>query len=176
MITRRGLLEAAGGALAFGGGSSFPAWAGGAGSTNSGLLWLSPLLPEGTRANAALDSLAGKKPLIRLTSRPPKYEAPLAYLRTPITPNDEFFVRYHLTDIPQVDAATWKLSVGGEGANTDVAIGLDVLKKLPAFEVTAVCQCAGSRRGLFQPHVAGVQWGYGAIGCARWKGARLKDV
>jgi DMSO/TMAO reductase YedYZ molybdopterin-dependent catalytic subunit len=176
MITRRGLLEAAGGALAFGGGSSFPAWAGGAGSTNSGLLWLSPLLPEGTRANAALDSLAGKKPLIRLTSRPPNYEAPLAYLRTPITPNDEFFVRYHLTDIPQVDAATWKLSVGGEGANTDVAIGLDVLKKLPAFEVTAVCQCAGSRRGLFQPHVAGVQWGYGAIGCARWKGARLKDV
>ena len=22
----------------------------------------------------------------------------------------------------------------------------------------------------------GVQWGYGAMGCARWKGARLKDV
>ncbi|MCL2453430.1 MAG: molybdopterin-dependent oxidoreductase, partial [Alphaproteobacteria bacterium] len=25
-------------------------------------------------------------------------------------------------------------------------------------------------------HVAGVQWGHGAMGCARWKGARLKDV
>jgi sulfite dehydrogenase (cytochrome) subunit A len=30
--------------------------------------------------------------------------------------------------------------------------------------------------GLFEPHVPGVQWGYGAVGCARWKGARLKDV
>ena len=27
-----------------------------------------------------------------------------------------------------------------------------------------------------QPHVPGVEWGYGAMGCARWKGARLKDV
>jgi hypothetical protein len=42
--------------------------------------------------------------------------------------------------------------------------------------VTAVCQCAGNRRGLVQPHVPGVQWGYGAMGCARFKGARLKDV
>jgi hypothetical protein len=55
-------------------------------------------------------------------------------------------------------------------------IGLDELKKLPALEIPAVCQCAGNRRGLFQPHAAGVQWGSGAMGCARWKGARLKDV
>ncbi|MGI8569171.1 MAG: molybdopterin-dependent oxidoreductase [Methylocella sp.] len=176
MITRRGLLEAAGGALAFGGGGALTAPARGAGSTNSGLLWLSPLLPAGTRANAALDTLPGKKPLIRLTSRPPNYEAPLAYLRTAITPNDEFFVRYHLADIPQIDAGTWKLNLGGEGANGGLQIGLDELKKLPTFEVAAVCQCSGNRRGLFQPHVAGVQWGFGAMGCARWKGARLKDV
>jgi sulfite dehydrogenase len=42
--------------------------------------------------------------------------------------------------------------------------------------VVAVCQCSGNRRGLFVPHVPGVEWGYGAMGCARWKGARLKDV
>jgi hypothetical protein len=29
---------------------------------------------------------------------------------------------------------------------------------------------------LFQPHVPGVEWGYGAMGCARWKGARLEDI
>jgi DMSO/TMAO reductase YedYZ molybdopterin-dependent catalytic subunit len=169
------LLEAAGGALAFGGGALTPSVVG-AGSTNSGLLWLSPLLPVGTRAEAVLDTLPGKKPLIKLTYRPPNYESPLAYLRTAITPNDEFFVRYHLADIPQIDAGTWKLNLGGEGANGDLQIGLDELKKLPAFEVAAVCQCAGNLRGLFQPHVAGVQWGHGAMGCARWKGARLKDV
>jgi Oxidoreductase molybdopterin binding domain/Mo-co oxidoreductase dimerisation domain len=39
-----------------------------------------------------------------------------------------------------------------------------------------VCQCSGNRRGLFHPHVPGVEWGYGAMGCAKWKGARLKDV
>jgi len=26
------------------------------------------------------------------------------------------------------------------------------------------------------PHVPGVQWGYGAMGNARWKGVRLKDL
>jgi len=173
MISRRSLLEAAGGALALT--AAGPAWPGGAGE-QPGEALLSPLLSAGTRAEAILDTLPGKKPLIKLTYRPPNYEALLAYLRTPITPNDEFFVRYHLTDIPQVDAGTWKLNIGGEGANSDVAIGLDDLKRLPAFEVVAVCQCAGNRRGLFQPHAAGVQWGSGAMGCARWKGARLKDV
>jgi sulfite dehydrogenase (cytochrome) subunit A len=173
MISRRSLLEAAGGALALT--AAGPVWPGGAGE-QPGEALLSPLLSAGTRAEAVLDALPGKKPLIKLTYRPPNYEAPLAYLRAPITPNDEFFVRYHLTDIPQVDAGTWKLNIGGEGANRNVAIGLDDLKRLPAFEVVAVCQCAGNRRGLFQPHAAGVQWGSGAMGCARWKGARLKDV
>ena len=55
-------------------------------------------------------------------------------------------------------------------------ITLDDLKAMPAVEVVAVNQCSGNRRGLFQPHVPGVEWGYGAMGCARWKGARLKDV
>ena len=75
-----------------------------------------------------------------------------------------------------MDAKTWKLKVGGEGANGTAELSLDDLKRLPAAEVTAVCQCSGNRRGLFSPHVAGVQWGYGAMGCARWRGARLKDV
>ena len=62
------------------------------------------------------------------------------------------------------------------GRNGQAELTLDDLKKMPAYEVTAVCQCSGNRRGLFQPHVAGVEWGYGAMGCAKWKGARLKDI
>ncbi len=133
-------------------------------------------LPDGTRAAAVLDALPGKRPLIKLTYRPPNYETPIDYLGTAITPNDAFFVRYHLPDIPRVDAVTWKLAIGGDGANGSAQLTLDDLKKLPAFEVAAVCQCSGNRRGLFKPHVPGVEWGYGAMGCARWKGARLKDV
>jgi DMSO/TMAO reductase YedYZ molybdopterin-dependent catalytic subunit len=175
MITRRDLLEAAGGVFAVAGTGSLAAAPGDAGE-QPGKALLSPLLPAGTRAEAVLDTLPGKKPLIKLTYRPPNYESPLAYLRTPITPNDEFFVRYHLTDIPQVGADDWKLSLGGQGANSGLQISFAELKKLPTAEVVAVCQCAGNRRGLVEPHVAGVQWACGAIGCARWKGARLKDV
>jgi len=123
----------------------------------------SPLLPEGTRAEAILDSLPGKRPLIKLSYRPPNYETPLEYFRTAITPNDAFFVRYHLSNIQQVDAKTWKLVVGGEGASVEIELNLDDLKAMPAVEVVAVNQCSGNRRGLFQPHVAGVQWA-----TARW--------
>jgi DMSO/TMAO reductase YedYZ molybdopterin-dependent catalytic subunit len=133
-------------------------------------------LPQGLRDNATLEALPGKKPLIKLAYRPPNYETPIEYFRQAITPNDAFFVRYHLSDIPEVDAKTWKLSVGGDGADKTATLTLDELKAMPAFEVVAVNQCSGNRRGLFEPHVPGVEWGYGAMGCAKWKGARLKDV
>ena len=124
-------------------------------------------LPEGVRSNPVLDALPGKKPLIKLSYRPPNYETPIEYFRTAITPNDAFFVRYHLSDIPEVDARTWRLTVGGEGVNGQAELNLDDLKKMPAFEVVAVNQCSGNRRGLFRPQVPGVEWGYGAMGCAR---------
>ncbi len=173
MITRRILLEAAGAGAALAGSGLVSRLAEAAGPN------LSPALPEGVRAGAMLDTLPGKKPLIKLSYRPPNYETPIEYLGTAITPNDAFFVRYHLSDIPemaQLDAKTWKIKVGGEGANGQTEISLDDLKKMPAVEITAVNQCSGNRRGLFNPHVPGVEWGYGAMGCARWKGARLKDV
>jgi sulfite dehydrogenase len=47
---------------------------------------------------------------------------------------------------------------------------------MPSTEIVAVNQCSGNRRGLVQPHVPGVQWGPGAMGCARWRGVRLKDL
>lgn len=137
---------------------------------------LTPGVPEGVGSYATMGTLPGKKPLIQLSDRPPNYESPLEYFRTPITPNDQFFVRYHLSDIPEIKAADYKIAVGGDGANGQATLTLDDLKKMPAIEVVAVNQCSGNRRGLSKPHVQGVEWGYGAMGCARWKGARLKDV
>ena len=57
-------------------------------------------LPEGVRTGASLEQLPGKKPLIKLSWRPPNYETPIEYFRAAITPNDAFFVRYHLSNIP----------------------------------------------------------------------------
>ena len=173
MITRRRLLKAASAAAALtGSGVSFlQMWAGEAAGLD-----LPAELPEGARAEAILDVLPAKRPLIKLTYRPPNYETPIEYFRSAITPNDAFYVRYHLSDIPQVDAKTSKLSIGGEGANAQAELTFDDLQKMPAVEIAAVNQCSGNRRGLFKPHVVGVQWGYGGMGCARWKGARLRDI
>jgi DMSO/TMAO reductase YedYZ molybdopterin-dependent catalytic subunit len=170
MISRRRLLEGAGvGAVFAGSGLDLL-------KASAAPLDMPKGLPSGVRAEAVLEALPGKKPLIKLTYRPPNYETPIANFRTAITPNDAFFVRYHLADIPTVDAKTWRLTVGGEGATGQVQLSLDDLKAMPATEVVAVCQCSGNRRGLVEPHVVGVEWGYGAMGCARFKGVRLKDV
>jgi DMSO/TMAO reductase YedYZ molybdopterin-dependent catalytic subunit len=172
MISRRRLLEGAGvGAVVAGAGISLDTL-----KAAAAPLDLPKALPAGTRAEAVLEALPGKKPLIKLTYRPPNYESPVSVFRTAITPNDSFFVRYHLSDIPDVDAKTWRLAVGGDGANGRVELSLDDLKAMPATEVIAVCQCSGNRRGLVEPHVVGVEWGYGAMGCARFTGVRLKDV
>ena len=105
-------------------------------------------LPEGTRTEALLDALPGKKPLIKLSYRPPNYETPIEYFRTSITPNDAFFVRYHLSDIPEVDAAAWTVAVGGEGATGQIELTLDDLQKMPSVEVVAVNQCSGNRSSI----------------------------
>jgi DMSO/TMAO reductase YedYZ molybdopterin-dependent catalytic subunit len=135
-------------------------------------------LPQGVYDTATLEALPGKKQLIKLTYRPPNYETPLSYFTSEFTPNDSFFVRYHFAGIPEeIDATQWKLKVGGDGAGKPFEIGLGELHSgFNAVEIAAVCQCSGNRRGFSDPHVAGVEWGLGAVGNALWKGVRLKDV
>ena len=42
-----------------------------------------------------------KRAMIGLTSRPPQLETPFSVFNDgPITPNNAFFVRYHLADVP----------------------------------------------------------------------------
>ena len=134
-------------------------------------------LPAGALESAAWDTLPGKQPLIKRSWRPPNFETPTRYFGEAFTPNDAFFVRYHLSNIPQVDAAGWSVQIGGDAADRTVRFTLDELKSgFEHVEIAALCQCSGNRRGLSDPHVAGVQWGYGAMGNAKWKGVRLKDV
>ena len=134
-------------------------------------------LPQGVIDAGVLDALPGKQPLIKRTYRPPNYETPVAYFKDVITPNDRFFVRWHLANIPTIEVSAWRLSVGGDGVAQPFELTLDQLQRdFEPVELIAVCQCSGNRRGLSDPHVPGVEWGYGAMGNARWKGARLKDI
>lgn len=134
-------------------------------------------LPDGTLSEQMLYALPGKVPLIKKTFRPPNFETPINYFLEPVTPNNAFFVRYHIASIPEVKAADWTLAVGGESAERELKLTLNQLRKeFKSVEMMAVCQCSGNRRGLFEPHVAGVEWGVGAMGNALWRGVRLKDV
>jgi DMSO/TMAO reductase YedYZ molybdopterin-dependent catalytic subunit len=132
-------------------------------------------LPAGAKASELMDALPGKRPLIKRSFRPPNYETPVALLREPLTPNDGFYVRWHM-GVPDVAAPDWRLRVAGPAAGTPREFTLADLRKFRAHEVVAINQCSGNRRGLFDPHVPGVQWGYGAMGNAAWRGVRLKDV
>ncbi len=134
-------------------------------------------LPQGFLETGTLDNLPGKMPLIRKSFRPPNFETPISYFQEAFTPNNAFFVRYHVADIPQVDAETWRLSISGEAAGKAVQFSLSDLKtQFEQVEINALCMCSGNRRGLFKPHVPGVEWGHGAMGNARWKGVRLRDL
>lgn len=116
----------------------------------------------------------GKEKLIVRSMRPPDFETPVALLDSFITPNDLFYVRSHLP-VPQVDAGTWSLKVGGE-VNSPLALSLDEIKKLPAITITTTLECAGNGRAFFEPALAGIQWEKGAVGTARFTGARLSDI
>src|SRR5207253_4652460 len=90
----------------------------GAGTAGVALL----LSPPRASAGAADPVLAGrplvrypeKTELILLTSRPPQLETPMKYFDRAITPNEAFFVRYHVFPIPtRVDLDEWRLRIGG---------------------------------------------------------------
>jgi sulfite dehydrogenase (cytochrome) subunit A len=118
-----------------------------------------------------------KTDLILLTSRPPQLETPVHYFDRTITPNEAFYVRYHVYPIPTaVDLATWRLKINGQ-VDTPLELSMDDLKsKFQAARVVAVQQCSGNSRGRVSPHPFGGQWGDGAMGNAEWVGARLADV
>ncbi len=170
---RQFLKDLAGGAAVIGSGAFLPSLARAADTSAVGPAGL----PAGALETSFLEALPGKRPLIKRTYRPPNYETPLELFEQIFTPNDAFFVRYHLSRIPEVAAAQWKLEVGGDSVEKPFTLDLAGLQKdFEQVEIPAVCQCSGNRRGLSDPHVAGVEWGIGAMGNARWKGVRLKDV
>ena len=118
-----------------------------------------------------------KRLMIGMTSRPPQLETPFSVFNDGvITPNDAFFVRYHLAGIPlEIDPDTFRVEVKGK-VDKPLKLSLAELKAMPSVEIVAVNQCSGNSRGFFEPRVAGGQLGNGAMGNARWKGVSLKAV
>ncbi|HEY7118902.1 MAG TPA: molybdopterin-dependent oxidoreductase [Tepidisphaeraceae bacterium] len=128
-------------------------------------------------AESELARFPEKTDLILLTDRPPNLETPIKFFKEDLTPNDAFFVRWHLGVIPtSIDPATFRLSLGGH-VESPLSLSLDELRKnFEPASVVAVCQCSGNSRSFYEPRVPGGQWGHGAVGNAKWTGVRLSDL
>jgi len=131
--------------------------------------------PASVFAQAPAADPWGKDALTRLSVRPPDYETPVALLDSFITPVERFYVRSHLPVPAALDAQAWKLQVEGDVA-TPLSLSIADLRALPPATVTVTLECAGNGRAFFTPPVAGIQWKKGAVGTARWTGARLADI
>jgi sulfite dehydrogenase (cytochrome) subunit A len=72
-----------------------------------------------------------KRPMIGLTSRPPQLETPFSvFNENVITPNDAFFVRYHLAGIPlEIDPDTYAIDIKGK-VNKPMKLTLAALKRM----------------------------------------------
>ena len=118
-----------------------------------------------------------KRKLMRITTRPPHLETPFeVFDEGVLTPNDAFFVRYHLAGIPlSVDTDTYRLQVTSQ-VNRPLSLSLQQLKSMEKTEVVAVNQCSGNSRGFSSPRVFGSQLGNGSMGNARWTGVSLKTL
>ncbi|MEZ0284172.1 MAG: sulfite oxidase [Thermoleophilia bacterium] len=96
---------------------------------------------------------------------------PLEALRYPVTPVGLHYLLIHY-DIPAVDPAAWRLSVGGR-VSRPAALSLEELRARPAVEVTATMECAGNGRTGFSPRAFSQPWLDEAVGTGSWRGAAL---
>jgi sulfane dehydrogenase subunit SoxC len=100
---------------------------------------------------------------------------PLEMLRHEITPLGLHYLLIHF-DIPFVDAASWRLEVGGR-VERPVTLTLDDLKARPARTQAVTLECAGNGRALLEPKAADSQpWLAEAVGTAEWTGTPLAPL
>jgi DMSO/TMAO reductase YedYZ molybdopterin-dependent catalytic subunit len=145
-------------------------------------LGMTTLLPSGCARQAEAPPpepfarFPEKVPMRVLSDRAPCLETPWRYYAEDLTPNEAFYVRWHLEAIPtRVDLRTWRLRIGGH-VQTALELSLDELRRMEQVSIVAVNQCSGNSRSLFAPRVPGSQWRNGAMGNARWTGVRLRDL
>ncbi len=120
---------------------------------------------------------ADESRLLVHSKAPMNAEPPLPDLvRSWVTPVESFFIRSH-GNTPEINADSYRLSVEGL-VETPLTLSLVELGRFEQHAVTATLTCAGNRRtehSRVKP-IKGVQWREGAIGNAKWRGARLSDL
>ena len=168
-LSRRHFLTGVGG-LGLAGALGSSAWSDPAGSAVT--------LPFTNGGRDLVTNFPQKGAMILQRTRPPLLETPFdVFDRGVFTPNDRFYVRWHLANIPTtVDPATFRLKIHGH-VRTPLSLTLsELVRQFNPVEIAAVNQCSGNSRGFFNPRVAGGQWANGAMGNALWTGVSLRQL
>src|SRR3954470_1068667 len=102
------------------------------------------------------------------------HSIPLEALRHDITPIGLHYLLTHF-DIPYVDAASWRLEVGGL-VEKPIRLSLDDVKARSARTLAITLECAGTGRALLDPRPLSQPWLNGAVGTAEWTGTPLAPL
>jgi sulfane dehydrogenase subunit SoxC len=102
------------------------------------------------------------------------HSMPLEALRYSRTPVGLHYLLIHF-DIPFVDAAAWRLEIGGR-VKRPIALTLDELRARPAITTAVTLECAGNGRALLTPRPVSQPWLQEAVGTAEWTGTPLAPL
>ena len=99
---------------------------------------------------------------------------PLEALRYDVTPAGLHYLLTHY-DIPDVDAASWEVGLGGRVRHPRT-LTLEDLRALPPVTRWVTMECAGNGRARLDPRPISQPWLYEAVGTAEWTGVPLATL
>src|SRR5262245_30607609 len=99
---------------------------------------------------------------------------PLEALRYDVTPTGLHYLLVHF-DIPALDAATWRLAIGGL-VERPLALDLDAIRARPRTTIAVTLECAGNGRARLAPRPISQPWLVEAASTAEWTGTPLAGV
>jgi DMSO/TMAO reductase YedYZ molybdopterin-dependent catalytic subunit len=99
---------------------------------------------------------------------------PLEALRYDLTPTGLHYLLIHW-DIPLMDAAAWRLKLGGLVASP-LELTLDQVRAMPRRTIPVTLECAGNGRARMTPRPLSQPWLLEAVSTAEWTGTPLAPV
>ncbi|MBC7778484.1 MAG: sulfite oxidase [Proteobacteria bacterium] len=99
---------------------------------------------------------------------------PLEALRYDVTPPGLHYLLSHF-DIPEVDPAGWRLSLGG-CVQSELSLSLAELLQYPSRTLRVTLECAGNGRAGMIPRYPSMPWINEAVSTAEWTGTPLRHL
>ncbi|BCP54485.1 hypothetical protein K32_31020 [Kaistia sp. 32K] len=109
---------------------------------------------------------------LQLSAR--NHSMPLEALRYDITPLGLHYLLIHF-DIPMIEAAHWRLAIGGHVARP-LELTLNDIRARPSVTLPVTLECAGNGRSRLFPRPVSQPWVTEAVGTGLWTGTPLAGL